>query len=106
METIKSRLKQNKILLRKHAECADLWVKRARLLMLEDEPLTGTLDDVEGCLLRALALSPKDLEAIEEAAHFYDVMVPNKRKAVMYAKRYIRFAGKVVSDMNAIIRQS
>src|SRR5690348_7284951 len=99
MADIKKMLKRNHALLAKDRKCADLWVTRARLLMLEDEPLTGSLRDVESCLLKALHLAPDNLEAIEEAAHFYDIMVPNRRKAVMYAKRYGQLAGRVVSDM-------
>jgi|SRR6266487_1396440 len=102
MAEIKRLLKQNKALLGEHRNCADLWVTRARLLMLEDEPLTGSLNDVERCII---ALAPENLEALEEAAHFYDIMAPNRRKAVMHAKRYIQLARRVVSDMQAIIEK-
>lgn len=106
MASIKKMLKQNQAELTKHRGCADLWVTRARLLMLEDKPLSGSLADVERCLLQALDLAPNNLEAIEEAAHFYDVMVPNRRKATRYAKRYLVLAGKTVSEMQVIIENS
>jgi hypothetical protein len=106
MPDIKKLLKRNLALLAKHRDCADLWVTRARLLMLEDEPLSRTLRDVEHCILKALDLDPNNLEAIEEAAHYYDVMMANRRKAVMYAKRYIELTRKVASDMQAIIRST
>jgi len=105
MAEIKRLLKQNKALLGEPRNCADLWVTRARLLMLEDEPLTGSLNDVERCIITALALAPENLEALEEAAHFYDIMAPNRRKAVMHAKRYIQLARRVVSDMQALIEK-
>jgi hypothetical protein len=106
MADIKKMLKRNQALLMKHRGCADLWVTRARLLMLEDEPLSGSLSDVERCILKALDLAPDNLDAIEEAAHYYDVVVPDRRKAVVYAKRYIGLSRKVVSDMQAIIENS
>ena len=78
--------------------------------MLEDGPsedqIPYGLDEVEKCILTALDLDPEHLEALEEAAHFYDVMVPDRNKAVMYAERYVQLAGKVVGDMKAIIKDS
>ena len=74
--------------------------------MLEDGPSDGQtphgLVEVEKCILRALELDPEHLEALEEAAHFYDLQL-DPGKAVMYAERYIQLAGKVVDDMKAII---
>ena len=106
MADIRKMLKRNEALLAKCRDCADLWVTRARLLMLEDEPLSGSLREVERCILKALDLAPDNLEATEEAAHYYDAVAADRRKAVKYAKRYIRLAGKVVSDMRAIIENS
>ena len=106
MADIKKLLKRNSLALTRCRDCADLWVTRARLLMLEDEPLSGSLLDVERCILKALDLAPDNLEAIEEAAHYYDVVAPGRRKAVKHAKRYIALAGKVVSDMQAILEDS
>jgi hypothetical protein len=106
MQNVKKLLRQNQGLLTKNRKCADLWIARARLLMLEDDPLTGTLDDVERCILTALSLAPENLEALEEAAHFHDIIVPSRRKALMYAKRHIQIAGKAVSEMQAIIANS
>ena len=106
MADIKKLLKRNSLALTRCRDCADLWVTRARLLMLEDEPLSGSLLDVERCILKALDLAPDNLEAIEEAAHYYDVVAPDRRKAVKHAKRYIALAGKVVSDMQAILEDS
>jgi hypothetical protein len=74
--------------------------------MLEDGPSDGQtpygLDEVEKCILRALELAPKHLEALEEAAHFYDLQL-DRGRTVMYAERYIQLAGKVVDDMKALI---
>ena len=106
MQNVKKLLKHNQRLLTRNRKCAGLWIARARLLMLGDEPVTGTLDDVESCILAALSLAPENLEAVEEAAHFYDIVVLSRRKALMYAKRHIRIALKAVSEMQAIIANS
>ena len=101
--------KENERQLGQHPECPDLWVVRARLLMLEDEPLDDQIHlgmaEVERCILKALDLDPRHLEAIEEAARFYDAVVPNRTKALTYAERYLQLAGKVVDDMKAIVQQ-
>jgi hypothetical protein len=74
--------------------------------MLEDEPLSGTLSDVERCILKALDLAPANLEAIEEAAHYYDAIAPDRRRTVRYARLYIGHARKVVADMQSIVENS
>jgi hypothetical protein len=78
--------------------------------MLDDGPaddqIAYGLEEVEKCILKALDLDPEHLEALEEAAHFYDIVVPDRNKAVMYAKRYLQLAGKVVNDMRAILEGS
>jgi hypothetical protein len=87
-------------------ECAEFWVTKARLMMLNDRPENNEpsgLDEIERCILQALELDPGCLEALEEAAHFYDVMIPDRAKAIAYARNYITVAGKVVTDMQAII---
>jgi hypothetical protein len=104
------RFQENESKLGQHPECVDFWVERARLLMLEDLPSDDqppdVLGEVEKCILRALDLDPKHLGAIEEAAHFYDAVAPDRKKALTYAERYIHLAGTVVGDMKAIIEDS
>ena len=90
-------------------DCAELWVLRAILLMLDEHPDGHTLDplkDVEKCILKALDLNPNHLEALEEAAHFYDCVAPDRRKAIRYARRCAKVAGKTHGDMQAIIEDS
>lgn len=90
-------------------QSADLWVQRAVLLMLDNHPeqhSSSGLDEVERCILQALELDPQHLDALEEAAHFYDVMVPDRSKAVMYAQCYLQIAQKVIGDMKTIIDES
>jgi len=97
----------------KHLElastCVDALVERARLVMLDDhpgEPEHPALDEAEASILKALELDRDNPEALEEAAHFYDVVVPNREKAINYAQRYVEVAGKVVQNMHAIIEDS
>jgi hypothetical protein len=82
----KELFRENAARIKQRPECPDLWVTRARLLMLEEGPEDQLsafgLDEVERCILRALELDPGHLEAIEEAAHYYDVVVPDRTKAV------------------------
>jgi len=90
-------------------ECPGLWVAKARLMMLDDHPEDhepSGLDEIEKCILQALELEPEHLEALEEAAHFYDVIIPDRAKAMLYAQRYIDVAEKAVHDMQAIIDDS
>ena len=61
---------------------------------------------LKSCILQALELEPEHLEALEEAAHFYDVIIPDRDKAIKYAQRYVQVAGRVVDDMQAIIDDS
>jgi len=84
-------------------------VQRAVLLMLDDHPERirfSVLDEVEKCILEALRLDPQHLDALEEAAHFYDVMAPDHTKATMFAQCYIQVVQKVIADMQTIIDES
>ncbi|MFY9646631.1 MAG: hypothetical protein WAK29_15735 [Terriglobales bacterium] len=87
-------------------DCAGAWVRHAILIMMDDHPERHEnlgLDAAERCILRALELNPDHLEALEEAAHFYDVMMPARDKATMYEEQYIQVAGRVAADMQAIV---
>jgi hypothetical protein len=87
-------------------DCPALWVEMAVLLMLDEDPkghAGRSLDDVERCLLKALELNSKHLEALEEAAHYYDAVMPNREKAVEYARCCGELAEKMLSEMQAII---
>ena len=57
-------------------------VDRAIRLQLADD---GDPSEVEECLKKALALDPENIDALQEAAHFYDAVTLNARKAKKYA---------------------
>ena len=77
-------------------------VDRAIRLQLSDD---GEMSEIEDCLQRALKLDPNSIEVLQEAAHFYDVVVPNARKARKLAANCRDKAGKVIAEMNSIIKQ-
>jgi hypothetical protein len=73
---------------------------RAIRLQLADD---GDPSEVEECLKKALALDPENIEALQEAAHFYDAVTPNARKAKKYALDCRGRAAKVASEMDGIL---
>lgn len=77
-------------------------VDRAIRLQLSDD---GELSEIEECLQRALSLDPNSIEVLQEAAHFYDAVVPNARKARKLAAHCRDKAVKLVSEMNGIIKE-
>jgi hypothetical protein len=77
-------------------------VDRAIRLQLSDE---GDLSEIEECLQRALSLDPNSIEVLQEAAHFYDAVVPNGRKARKLAAHCRDKAIKLVAEMNRIVKE-
>jgi hypothetical protein len=76
-------------------------VDRAVRLQLSDG---GELSEVEDCLKKAVSLDPNSIEALQEAAHFYDAVVPNAQKARKFAARCRDEAVKVAAEMDSIIK--
>jgi Tfp pilus assembly protein PilF len=78
------------------------YVDRAIRLQLSED---AALSEVEECLNKALKLDPDSVEALQEAAHFYDAVMPNARKARRYAVICREKASKVVGEMEEILAQ-
>jgi len=76
-------------------------VDRAIRLLLSDD---SELPEIEDCLKTALRLDPNSIEVLQEAAHFYDAVVPNARKARKFARHCRDKAIKVVAEMDGIIK--
>jgi len=74
-----------------------------KLQLLEDR---GNLAEIEGYLQRALDLSPDNIEALEEAAHFYDVVIPDSQRAAYFASRCRERAAALVTEMDGILATS
>ena len=77
-------------------------VDRATRLQLSDD---AELSEIEDCLRRALSLDPNSIEVLQKAAHFYDAVVPNARKAREFATNCRNMAVTVVAKMNGIIKE-
>jgi hypothetical protein len=77
-------------------------VDRAIRLQLSDD---AELPEIEECLQKALSLDPNSIEVLQEAAHFYDAVVPNARKARKLAAHCRDKAVKLVAEMNGIIKE-
>ena len=78
-------------------------VDRAIRLQLSDD---GDLSEVEDCLQKALTLDPDGIEVLEEAAHFYDAVVPKPQEAHKFAAQCREKALKLVAEMDTIIEES
>jgi Tfp pilus assembly protein PilF len=76
-------------------------VDRAMRLQLADD--NGDLDEVEDCLNKAIELDPENIHALQEAAHFYESVVPNAEKARKYAATCRRKAATIISEMDGIL---
>jgi len=83
-----------------HRTAAFELVDRAIRLQLSDD---GDLSEIEDCLQRALKLDPNSIEVLQEAAHFYDAVIPSTRKARKFATQCRAKAVKLVGEMDRII---
>lgn len=90
-------------LLRAHGDCPYLLVVRARLVQLSSSDPSVTLEDAEACLLAALEIDAGYAPALEELAHYYDVVCPNPAKAREFAARVLEAANTVRADMQSIL---
>lgn len=61
--------------------------------------------EIEKCLKMALDLDPKSLEALRQAALFYDTVSPDQEKARKYAIACRDRAAQIVSEMEQIVRE-
>jgi len=77
-------------------------VDQAMRLQLSDD---AELPAIEDCLKRALSLDPNSIEVLQEAAHFYDAVVPNARKARQFATHCREVAVKIVAEMDRVLKE-
>jgi hypothetical protein len=77
-------------------------VDQAMRLQLTDD---GDLVEIEECLKKALKLNPDSIEALQEAAHFYDAVVPNANRARKYAASCLEKVAQVAAEMKGILAQ-
>jgi Tfp pilus assembly protein PilF len=86
----------------KRTEAFSLAQRAIRIQVANDH---GELSDAESCLVQALDLDPDSIEALQEAAHFYDAVMPNEGKAREYALRCRELAAKLVAEMDEILSE-
>jgi Tfp pilus assembly protein PilF len=86
-----------------HRTAAFSLVQRAMRIQLGNDD--GELADAESCLLKALELDPNSIEALQEAAHFYDAVMPDAARVRDYASKCRDQATKVVAEMDEILAQ-
>ncbi len=67
-----------------------LWCMRGNLIELASESCPHSLDDAGFCFLRAIAVDPLFVEAYEEAAHFFDAVMPDEQRAAFYFAEFRR----------------
>jgi hypothetical protein len=92
-------------LLSRIPDCPYLLVSRAVLIMLQEDSTGPPLSEAEKDLLRAYELSPKDLDTLEELAHLYDVVIPDRAKAKQFARLYVERVQEVLAEMHAILEE-
>jgi hypothetical protein len=85
-------------------DCPYLWLLRGNLVQLASEPPTLTLEEAEKSYIKALTLDPDYIEAMESLAHFFDVVIPDRKRAHEYAQLALRRMERVTADMNEIVK--
>jgi hypothetical protein len=78
-------------------------VQEAIKLQLSDD--ANELSEIEDRLVRALELDPSSIEALQEAAHFYDAVQSDASRARDYGFRCRERISAVVSEMDGILDQ-
>jgi len=76
-------------------------VDKAIRLQLSDD---GDPSEIERLFEKALSLDANSIEVLQEAAHFYDAVMPNRRKARQLAASCRTKAVKVAAEMDCIIK--
>jgi hypothetical protein len=77
-------------------------VYQAVRLMLEPSELS----EIEECLMKAIDLWADNLEALEEAAHFFDAVMSDPVRATRFAELCREKAAKLTADMDEILKDN
>ena len=84
-------------------DCTSLLVSRGIVIQLLDHREGPALREAERSLLRALEVSPDNLSAIEELAHYYDAVADDSGKAKHFAREYLSRVEPVIQEMRALL---
>ena len=86
-------------------DCPSLLVSRGVVIQLLDHREGPALSEAERSFLRALEVSPDNVNAIEELAHYYDAVADDSEKAKHFAREYLSRVEPVIQEMRALLRE-
>jgi len=98
-------LTQVEALLTSLEECPCLWNYRGVLILLDESDNPPPLEEAAKSFSRALELDPKNLEALEELAHYYDAIDSQPDMARKYASEYVENVKPVIDAMERILAE-
>lgn len=102
-QSVRVALRQANETIQRDPGCPYHLVKRSVAILLQAEDAALSIEDAEADLLQAYRRDPKHLEALEELAHYYDAVSPDREKAKEYARQCRDMAARLVSDMDEIL---
>ena len=76
-----------------------LLVRKARLIMLQNESDLHDINDVEKILLQAYEINPDDLEVLEELYYFYNVIAQNFTASDKYKNILLKIVLKKTDEI-------
>jgi hypothetical protein len=82
-----------------------LLLMKARLIQLSEIDREGGLEEAEKHLLQAHEINCEDLEVIEDLAHFYDVVMPNRDLAKSFSEMYLSRTAKTGREIQEILAE-
>jgi hypothetical protein len=85
-------------------DCPYHLVKRAIAIQVQDTGAEYSLENAENDLLTAFRQDSAHLEALVELAHFYDAVLPDRKKAMEYARLCRDRAANLLDEMNKILQ--
>lgn len=84
-------------------DCPSLLVSRGIVIQLVDHREGPALSEAERSFLRALEVSPDNVNAIEELAHYYGAVADDSDKAKHFAREYLSRVEPVIQEMRALL---
>lgn len=85
-------------------DCPYLWLLRGNLIQLSEPASPKPLEEAEKSYLKALELDPDYIQAMESLAHFYDIVIPDKKRAHKFANLAQTRVKEIGEDMIEILR--
>ena len=96
-------LREVELDLKQKSDCPYLWLLRGNLIQLSDSASPKPLEEAEKSYLKALKLDPDYIQAMENLAHFYDIVMPDKKRAHEFANLVQTRVKQIGEDMVEIL---